>query len=330
MRRAGNLMEKIADPDNLRLAFWNARRGKDGKPEVECYRNNLDQNLCKLQRQLLSGKVDVGHYHYFTIFDPKERTICAAAFPERVLHHALMNVCHEPFENYQIFDSYATRPEKGTYSALHRAEYFQRKYQWFLKLDVRKYFDNIDQKVLLDLLQRRFKDPKLLSIFEQIVASYQVFPGKGVPIGNLTSQYFANYYLAHADRLVKEKLGVPGYLRYMDDMVLWHDDKQALKKAGRQLESYLNDFLKLDLKEWCLNKNIHGLNLVGYKIFPATILLNERSKKRFRQKMHEYWENLATGDWSQQDYQRHVLPLIAFAEHASTDSLRKKIMKEIG
>lgn len=329
MKRAGNLIQKIADPDNLRLAFWKARKGKQGKQEITEYRRNLDGNLLLLREQLLSGSVEVGHYHYFTIYDPKERIICAASFPERVLHHALMNVCHQSFEDFQIFDSYATRPGKGTYASLHRAEYFQKKYGWFLKLDIRKYFDNIDQQILLDLLARRFKDQKLLDILEQIIGSYAVIPGKGVPIGNLTSQYFANYYLTFADRLVKEKLGIIGYVRYMDDMVLWHNDKDSLKESGKRLEDFLESRLHLELKTWCLNKSQHGLNLVGYKIYQGTTLLNNRSKKRFQQKMKDYREKLETGIWTEQDYQRHILPLLAFTSHASTFSLRKNILETI-
>lgn len=323
-------MQEIADSDNLRLAFWKAQRGKAGKEEVEVYRRDLDINLILLREQLLEGKIDVGHYHYFTIYDPKERIICAASFPERVVHHALMNVCHDIFEDYQIYDSYATRVDKGTYAALYRAAYFQKKYRWFLKLDVRKYFDSIDHEVLLALLYRRFKDKKLLSVFMQIIDSYEVGPGKGVPIGNLTSQYFANYYLAYADRLVKEELKIPAYVRYMDDMVLWHNDKEVLKRIGKTLQSYLKDSLQLSLKEWCLNKTQYGLNFVGYRVFPDVIRLNNRSKKRFENKMKLYWNKMESGEWSQKKYQDHVLPLLAFAGHASTEALRQKIIKEIG
>ena len=330
MKRANHLMSRIADPDNLRLAFWKAQRGKHGKREVEHFRKNLDARLLLLRRQIQTARIDVGHYHYFTIYDPKERVICAASFPERVLHHALMNVCHEVFENFQIWDSYATRLGKGTYAALYRAYAFQKRYRWFLKLDVRKYFDSIDHVVLQKLLQRRFKERRLLSVFEQIISSYETAPGKGVPIGNLTSQYFANYYLAYADRLVKEQLKVRAYVRYMDDMVLWGDDKALLKEAGRALQQFLRDVLQVELKVWCLNKSIHGLNFVGYRLFPDDIKLNNRSKRRFIQKMKTYWQKAESGVWTQKEYQNHILPVLAFAEHASTRALRKKVIENIG
>lgn len=137
--------------------------------------------------------VSVGDYHYFKVFDPKERSICAAAFNERVLHHALMNVCHPIFERAQIFDSYASRIGKGTYAALDRASHFTKRYKWFLKLDFKKYFDSIQHGVVKSQLQRLFKDQELLNIFNSIIDTYEVAPSQGVPIGNLTSQYLVMY-----------------------------------------------------------------------------------------------------------------------------------------
>ena len=191
MKRENNLIEKITEPDNLRLAFWKARKAKEGKMEVTEFRKELDKKLLTLQEELLSGNVQVGNYHYFTIFDPKERLICAASFKERVLHHAIMNICHVNFEKFQIFDSYASRLGKGTYAALERAKFFQVKYKWFLKLDVRKYFDTIDHCILKQLLAKRFKDLSLLNVFFNIIDSYETSTGKGLPIGNLTSHAFA-------------------------------------------------------------------------------------------------------------------------------------------
>ena len=203
MKRVGYLIPRMASLDNLYLAYYKAKKGKSAKPAVRDFGKNLDAHLCEILRQIERGEVQVGNYHYFTIYDPKERRICAAAFPERVLHHALMNVCHPHFELFQISDSYATRLEKGTFKAIDRAMQFQKQYAYYLKMDIRKYFDSIDHHILLRMLHRRFKDPILMSIFEQIIRSYQVSPGKGVPIGNLTSQYFANHYLALLDHFVK-------------------------------------------------------------------------------------------------------------------------------
>lgn len=324
MKRENNLIWLIADPDNLRLAFWKARKAKEGKMEVVAYRKSLDENLIALRNELLSGKVQVGQYHYFTIYDPKERKICAATFRERVLHHALMNVCHANFEKYQIYDSYASRLGKGTYAALERTSVFQKQYKWFLKLDVRKYFDSIDHAILKSMLTKRFKDKLLLQIFFQIIDSYQTLEGKGLPIGNLTSQYFANHYLALADHHIKEKLQASAYVRYMDDMVIWSNDKNMLLKIGNEFQSFIESELSLSLKPFCLNSTDKGLPFLGYLLYPDNILLNRQSKKRFKSKFIRYAAMLENEVWHQSDYQAHVLPLIAFAKHANTYHLRRK------
>lgn len=187
MKRAGNLYDAICEPENLRLAYVKARRAKMGRPDVLTFSNNHETNLKNLRHALVHETVEFGKYRYFTIRDPKERTICAATFDERVIHHAVMNVCDPVFERYQIFDSYATRRCKGTFAALERAEQFTKRSTWFLKLDVKKYFDSIDHTILKDLLVRLFKDARLLLLFKRIIESYEKTPGKGLPIGNLTS-----------------------------------------------------------------------------------------------------------------------------------------------
>jgi hypothetical protein len=268
MKRAGNLYGRIAEPENLRQAFLKAIRGKRGKAEVIAYTANLDRNLRRLHDQLSAGHVDVGHYHFFTIHEPKERLICAASFPERVLHHAVMNVCEPVLERYAIQDSYACRTGKGMHAAVRRAQSFARGYPWYLKLDIRKYFDSIPHAPLLRLLERRIKDKAVLRLIAAIVGTHDsagtgvaaavppgggepdgaeavppasgsmegrppcrpiVTTGRGLPIGNLLSQHLANLYLGHLDHWIKETLRVRGYVRYMDDFVLWAEDKHPAR-----------------------------------------------------------------------------------------------------
>lgn len=329
MKRHHQLIEKIGDMDNLYLAFWKARKAKDTKSYVQEFRQNLQANLAVLSQQILLGSVNVGSYKYFKVFDPKERLICAAGFHERVLHHALMNVCHPVFEGFQIFDSYASRKGKGTYAAIRRALVFNQKHRWFLKLDVRKFFDSVDHTVLQSLLRRKFKEEKLLSIFRQIITSYSTTPGKGIPIGNLTSQYFANHYLAVADHYIQEQLKASGYVRYMDDMVIWDNDKQSLLDVGESIRSFTGEQLKLQLKPYCLNKTTKGLPFLGYVLFDKTMHLNQRSRKRFRARMNQYWYNLDSGIWDQSDYHMHITPLLAFAQKAESLPFRRKVMETL-
>jgi RNA-directed DNA polymerase len=181
MKQRGYVIEAVADMNNLYLAFWKAKRGKEGKLDVQLFQKNLRENLKQLQQEIVSTEVNIGDYHFFKIYDPKERQICAAPFGQRVLHHALMNICHEDFERYQIFDSYASRKGKGTYAALDRAKYFTKKYQWYLKLDVRKFFFSISHDVLKEELKRLYRDEKLLIIFDKIIDSIAFENGLALP-----------------------------------------------------------------------------------------------------------------------------------------------------
>lgn len=279
MKRLGNLIEKIADYDNLYWAYWKAKRGKNSKKEVLAYGLTIESNLLKLQNSILVNQCEIGNYHFFKIYEPKERQICAASFGERVLHHAIMNVCHQSFEKFQVFDSYATRTSKGTYSAINRAVFFQKKYTYFMKIDCKKYFDSIDHAILKTQISRRFKDELLLNLLFQIIDSYQVSPNKGLPIGNLTSQYFANHYLAHADRYLIETLHAPAIVRYMDDILIWHNDNLALQKIGQQFKEFCNVALKIEFKHQYQNKTSVGVSFLGVFMWKSHQTLNSQSKK---------------------------------------------------
>ncbi len=183
MKRAGNLFDSVLDWDNLHLAFWKARLGKRDRPDVRDFAVGLERRLARMADQLRRGTFPLGRGHQFVIHDPKERTITAPCFEERVLHHALMNVCEPVFDRWLIDDSYACRVGRGREAAIVRARHFAAGYPFFLKLDVRKYFESIPHRVLVSWLERLFKDGRLLDLFERIIASYQTQPDRGLPIG---------------------------------------------------------------------------------------------------------------------------------------------------
>ncbi len=329
MKRAGFLIEQIADMDNLRLAFYKAQRGKEAKNPVQAYRANLGSNLLDLREQLLTGNVRVGNYHLFKIYDPKERTVCAAGFSERVLHHALMNVCDPFFERQFIYSTCANRVGKGVYFALDIAHKAMMHYRFVAKLDVRKYFDSIHHAELLKQLNRIFKDERLLSVFEQIVRSYAVTEGRGLPIGNLTSQYFANFYLSGLDHYVKEKLQVAEYVRYMDDMLLFGDDKELLRQQVHNVQLYANIQLRIELKPPLLQLTSHKTAFLGYSLKGAVINLTNRSKRRFAAKYRMADKMLEDGTWNEKQYQEHILPLFAFVRHAYSKQYRNSIIHKV-
>lgn len=326
MKRKNDLIPKIVTLDNLYLAYWKAKRGKEHKPEVIRFSRNLSENICELQSSIASRTVGIGAYHKFKIFDPKERIICAAPFAQRVLHHALMNVCGEIFDSKLIDTSCASRLGKGTYSALDYAVGFHRKFNWCLKLDVRKYFDSIDHDVLKRQLERMFKEKNLLILFNNIIDSYETSENRGLPIGNLTSQYFANHYLSSLDHFVKEQLRADGYVRYMDDILVYADDLAKMKIIAKNIREYLSDELHLGLKVVDLKSTAKSVRFLGYKVGKKGLYLSQRSKSRFRKKFSLYNKYLESGIWDDSAYKRHILPLISFLRKSHSNMFLKKCM----
>ena len=326
MKKAKRLLSKIVELDNLYLASWKAAKGKRHAQEILDYQNHLEENLQELRSQILEGVVQVGNYRYFKVYEPKERQICASAFSEQVLHHTLMNVCHDYFDCSQIFDSYASRKGKGTYGAIDRAKTFTHQYAWFLKLDVRKFFESIHHKVLKQQLSRLFKEEQLMEIFYQIIDSYEASPNRGLPIGNLTSQYFANHFLSGLDHFIKEELGIGPYVRYMDDMVLWGNDKATLKTAFLNIKTYVEKNLLCTLKPQQLNRCNLGVPFLGYRVLPHYIHLLQKSKRRFIKKFNCIDNFYHDGLWSETACQQHIQPLIAFTNHADAKTFRKNVL----
>lgn len=326
MKRVGNLMQLITDMDNMREAFLLVMRGKSGKYEAERFRESLDINLAAIAGRLAAVDYDFGGYRSFIVHEPKARVINAAPFATRVALQAMMRVCHRVFDDYQIFDSYASRIGKGTYKALDRARHFVARYQWFAKLDVRKFFDNIDHEVMMGQLCRLFKDKVLLSNFRNLLDSYEVLPSKGLPIGNLSSQYFANHYMAAADRFAKEQLRVPAMVRYMDDVVMFSDDKSVLLDYVKAYSGFLNTTLRLSLHEPVINRTLHGLPFLGYVVHDVGLRLNQNSRRRFRRRFVQMAEMMDAGILNEEDCLRSATAMLAFVEKAESLALRKKIM----
>ena len=328
MKRVGLVMSLIADPENLREAFLRAAKGKSRKCEVVKFRLRLDEHLYDLRQQLLAGDYTFGKYHYFQVFDPKLRTICAASFDERVVQHAMMRILHPVFDNYQIYDSYACRLGKGTYKAIARAPKFVKPYHWFVKMDVRKFFDNIDHQVLKNQLGHLFTDRSLLQLLFQLVDSYEVQPDKGLPIGNLSSQYFANHYLSGADHYAKEVLRIKALVRYMDDIVLFGNQPKELLQQAKALTDYIRENLLLEIHPVVMNQTRFGLPFLGYVVSPQRLRLSSRSRHRFRKRTAILEECCNQGIISQEEFRTRYTTMCAFIEKAQTRPFLQAISKE--
>lgn len=307
MKRAGNLFDSVLDMENLRLAFWKASRGKRAREDQREYAANLDVELARLRAGLADGTYPVGEYRRFTVYEPKERIVCAAAFRERVLHHAFMNVLEPWIEKWLVFDTYACRKGKGQLAAVDRALGFARKYRYFLKCDIRKFFDSVPHAGIEAMLRRKIKDESVIWWLMRIVGTYETEPGRGVPIGNLTSQHLANLYLDPLDRF---RGG--GYVRYMDDFVYWADDKELLCRVRDAVGGFLMRELGLQLKESpYINRTAHGMDFLGFRVRPDGLRAAREGLKRYKRKMRMCGMLFREGMLSENAYQDRITALTA-------------------
>jgi hypothetical protein len=327
MRRLGHLLPQIAEHQNLVLAFGKAARGRRAAPAVRRCAKDLDAWLADLGRSILDGSVAVGGYHRFVVFDPKQRVIHAAPFAQRVLHHAIMNRCGPVFERGAIADSFACRLGKGNTAALARARHHAARQACFLKLDVRRYFDSVPHDRLKVRYRRLFKDAALLQLLDRIVDSYQTQPGRGLPIGTLTSQYLANFYLDALDRFVKETLRCPAYVRFMDDFALWHDSAAQLAEWRETIATWLRETLALELKPGTrLLPTRQGMPFLGFRVLPGRLLLGARARRRFRVRLAGLERSFAAGRMGEAELQRRAGALVAHTDGALCRAWRRQVV----
>jgi RNA-directed DNA polymerase len=321
MRRTGNLFQQIVNRDNLRLAFSKAVRGKLHRPEARRFAADLEGRLRAIGNQLQAGAAPVGEFHQFVLHDPKERVITAPCFAERILHHAVMNVCEPIFDRWLIDDTFACRTGRGREAALRRALQFAHGSPFFLKLDIRKYFDSVPHENLLRRLERLFKDRRLLELFARMVRGFRPKIGRGLPIGSLTSQHFANFYLGWFDRFVKETLHVRRYVRYMDDVLLWAATSKELQTVLIASRQSLQEELGLELKQNSpLNRTAQGVDFLGCRVFPTHLVLNRRSRVRFSRKCAGLERSWSAGLINELQLQARSAALVAFATAAGVSS----------
>lgn len=280
MKRENNLLLKIADFQNLRLAFLKSMRGKRNSSKAILFCQNIDENLLRLQTSLLEDSYKMQPYNFFKIYDPKERMISAACFEDRIVHHAIINILEPIFERQSIFHTYACRKNKGLHKAVQYAFKKSKSNQYFLKLDIKKYFDNINHTILKFQLSRIIKDVRCLNLLFLIIDSYTFSENCGLPIGNLTSQFFANLYLSSLDHFVLEELKPNGFVRYMDDFLIFGNSISELKIMLKKCENFLSENLDLSLKFAIFGKCTNGIPFLGRLIKPKLIDFLRIKKKR--------------------------------------------------
>ena len=347
MKRHGHLWENVISFDALLHAAEQARKGKRFRPAVASCQFHQERALWQLHDELTAKTYRPGAYRSFLIHEPKLRQISAAPYRDRVVHHALVNVLEAIFERSFISDSYACRKGKGTHAAARRCQQFARRFRYVLKADVQKFFPSLDHEVLKALVARKIKDPNVLGLVAQIVdgsnAQEEVqdwFPAddllsplerrRGMPIGNQTSQFFANVYLDPLDHFVKERLGVRGYVRYVDDFLVFGDDKDRLADLSERIGDFLSSLrLRLHPAKSVVFPVRCGIRFLGYRVFPTHRLLPKDNVRRFRRRVRAMQQQYAAGRLSFADIHQRLMSWVGHAKQADTYRLRCRLFDTI-
>ncbi|MCC6298350.1 MAG: RNA-dependent DNA polymerase [Anaerolineales bacterium] len=346
MKTHKHLYPQVHDFENLYLAYRKARRGKRGRAQPAMFERVQDDELLNLQEELQTFAYKPGAYHSFFIHDPKKRLISAAPFRDRVVHHALCRVIEPIWERKFIFDSYANRVGKGTHLALDRAQAYARQFAYVLQCDVKQFFPSIDHEILRNEFARRIRDDGALWLCDQILQSgagvlseeYDMtyFNGdnllaanrpRGLPIGNLTSQFWANVYLNEFDHFVKRELRCPAYVRYVDDFLLFSNDKRELSNWRSAVIQKLAG-LRLTLHEE--SAQVYpartGIPFLGFRVFPDRRRVKRRKVVHFRRKLRRLLETYSTGGLSFEKLNASVQGWINHVRFADSWGLRRAVL----
>lgn len=344
MKRHKHLFDRIVSLANLLGASRDALRGKRATRDGGEFLLDWEHELVALHEELSTGEYRLGAYRYFDIYEPKLRRVAAAPMRDRVVHHAIVRVIQPIFEKRFIEDSFASRPGKGTHAAMRRARQFAQQYHYALKCDVRKYFPSIDHEVLKGLLARVIGDGKLLELIARILDSHHdgidhewpiggdLFDvqvrKRGLPIGNLTSQFFANVYLNPLDHFVKHELRVKGYVRYLDDFVLFGDDRAELKRQGERVQDKLAELrLTMHPDKYRLLQTRLGVDFAGYVVFAnGRIRVRTSTVRRFQRRYKQMLWDVRQRRRTVAEVTQSVKAWVAHTAHAQSVGLRRAVL----
>jgi retron-type reverse transcriptase len=342
MKTYKNLYLDICSLNNLNLAWRKARKGKTKKDYVIEFERNLLNNLLKLQEELKSLTYKPRPLKTFILRDPKIRKISKSDFRDRIIHHALCNIIEPIFDKMFIYDSCANRKGKGNLRAIERFYSFIRKVSrngkingrfndnqvkgYCLRADIRHYFQEVNHEILVKTIRRKIQDEKVIWLIEQILANHSV-KDKGMPLGNLTSQFFANVYLNELDYFVKHKLKARYFIRYVDDFIILHSSKSWLEVWKKQINDFLNKELKIELhkEKTKIITLSRGIDFVGFRNFYYFRLLKKRNIRKMLSKIYKY----KNGEIQHNKLIESFQGWQAYAKWANTYKLRNRLLKLI-
>ena len=303
---------------------------------MQIFERYLEDNLFSLYRRLLSKTYRHGKYTAFNIYDPKFRHIHKAKVENRIVHHAIISIIEPLFDRSFIYDSYSCRTNKGMHRAVKRLYFFVRKVSknysgncFALKLDIKKFFESVDHTILLNLLKKKIEDEDFILLIENILSSFS--KDRGIPIGNLTSQIFANVYLNELDKFVKQELRIKYYIRYCDDFVILSQDREYLENLITDIQEFLNNSLKVSLHEnkIIICKYTQGIDFLGYIVLPYFILPRTKTRNRAFRKICGKSKDLENGIISEYSFNQSLQSYLGFLKHANTFKLREELKIKI-
>jgi len=325
VRTYRNLFKNIISYSNLLNAYIKTIKGKSNNYNALKYNLKAYENLYCLKNSLKNQTYNPGDYKQFYVYDPKLRLVSAPTFEDRIVHNAVCNYIEPIFDKFFIYDSYACRKGKGIHVATKRLKYILNKpdTNWALKCDILKYFASVDKDILLGLLEHKIADKQLIYLLQKIIYSYN----PGIPIGNITSQLFANIYLNQLDQYVKHCLKVKYYLRYMDDFLIIVDTKEQAYKILQDIKEYLENNLKLKLhpKKVRIFKTTTGVDFVGYVVFKTHVRIRSKNVRKFKQKLRKITKYCHKHGVIKNSFKSGIYSWIGYAKHANTFSLRTRL-----
>lgn len=284
MKTYKNLWDKFISRENFDLAVKKAVKSKKSKHSVQRFLKNRDELIEKLRHDLIMGKYRTSQYKTFTIFEPKKRVIYKLPlYPDHIVHHAIINILGPIWQSFFINDSYACIPGHGLLGASQKTMQFMRRNKYVLQCDIRKFFPSINHEIMMNIIQHKIHDRRLLNVLNEIV--WSVGGNTNLPIGNLTSQWMGNLYLNELDQFVKHNLRWRDYIRYCDDFCLYGNDKSELHDAAIKLQDFIHNKMDMVFSKCIVRRTKDGISFIGYRHFKDFILIRKNTARKLKKRI---------------------------------------------
>ena len=337
-RKSHLLFSQVISLENLFSAWREFKKGKTKRSDVQKFEFNLEDNLFKLHKELKTKNYSHSNYTPFYITDPKLRHIHKACVKDRVVHQAVFRILYPLFDKSFIYDSFSCRINKGTHRAVNRLKEFCQKLSinnskviYVLKCDIKKFFDSVDQKILFEIIKRKICDENTVWLIEKILRSFEKEKGRGLPLGNVTSQLFANVYLNELDQFIKHKLKSRYYVRYCDDFIILGENEKDLFSTAKKINEFLKRSLNLSLHsdKIIIRKYRQGVDFLGYVLLPYHRVLRVKTKNRIFKKLIKKSKELRQKQITREFFNQSIQSYLGVLKHCNSYKIKKKLLETV-